>query len=394
MRTRKAKSPHVYFSAPLWGAAFLILFLLVPGTLESREFFLEPWGCYLDLPQGWEPLEVSDTKATFADEGAHAFFQVHAYPATRYAGGEEMFQDVGDRLKADGEGELFNYQGNEAVLTDLLFQGGSTFFKGWGLYVDGTEFDWVILGFATAELSEAYHVPLLSALDSFSLNDRALLSPGPVSQFYASTATDSEEFDFEVPFEDHMLQVITTDADVEASRVTLEREARVLALYTPEDIDAWQRFYRMLYRDSYRKVDSLFRSLIMAGISPRQDPLLTAKTLLSWIQGFGCARTGGLEDLSLPLDSLYNGAGDCDSLGLLYVILLKHYGIDAILMVSGTYSHAMAAVDVEAPGARFEWEGRKYLVAETIYEVDLGLIAADMADPAHWMGITFLPEIP
>jgi transglutaminase-like putative cysteine protease len=191
-----------------------------------------------------------------------------------------------------------------------------------------------------------------------------------------------------------MLQVITTDADVEASRVTLEREARVLAIYTPEDTDAWQRFYRILYRDSYRKVDSLFRSLIMAGVSPRQDPVLTAKDLLAWIQGFSYARTGGLEDLSTPLDSLYNGAGDCDSLGLLYVILLKHYGIDAILMVSGTYSHAMAAVDVEAPGARFEWQDKKYLVAETTYEVDLGLIAADMADPAAWMGITFLPEIP
>ena len=138
----------------------------------------------------------------------------------------------------------------------------------------------------------------------------------------------------------------------------------------------------------------MYRALVMAGVSPRQDPYLTASTLLTWIQGFSYARTGGLEDLSTPLDSLYNGAGDCDSLGLLYVILLKHYGIDAILMVSGTYSHAMAAVDVEGQGARFEWQDKKYLVAETTYEVDLGLIAADMADPAHWLGIPFMPELP
>jgi len=386
--------PSVSFPAPLWGAAFLFFCLFLPGPLGAREFFLEPWGCYLDLPQGWEPLEVSETKATFADEGANAFFQIHVYPASRYDGGEEMFQDVGDRMKADGEGELFLYQGKEAVLTDLLFQGGSTFFRGWGLYIDGTDFDWVVLSFATAELAEAYHFALLSALDSFSVNERALLSPGPVSQFYAATTPDSEEFNFTIPFQDRLLQIDTSDGDVEASRVTLEREARVLAVYTPDDSDAWQRFYRILYRDSYRRMDSLFRSLVMAGVSPRRDPFLTAQTLLTWIQEFSYARTGGLEDFSTPLDSLYNGAGDCDSLGLLYVILLKHYGIDAILMVSETYGHAMAAVDVEGPGARFEWQDKRYLVAETTYEVDLGLIAADMADPDYWMGVTFLPNIP
>ena len=70
-----------------------------------------------------------------------------------------------------------------------------------------------------------------------------------------------------------------------------------------------------------------------------------------------------------------------------YVILLHHLGVDAIIMASDRYAHAMAAVDTFGPGARFEFEGRQWLVAEMTAEVALGQIAADVADPAGWIGV-------
>lgn len=378
------------------GTAFFLLFLILISLspLGAREYALEDWGCFVDLPQGWEPLEVTDDKATFADVGERAFFQIKVYPSDRFDGGEEMFREVGEMLQADGEGELFAYQGEESVFTDLLFAVGETFYQGFGLYIDGSDRDWVVLSFAEAELAHAYHFPLLSALDSFSLNVQALLSPGPVSRFYEASFEAPEEFSFTVPFNEETLEVEASEAALETSQVTVEREAGVLGIYTPEDTDAWQRFYRMVYRDNYRRLDSLYRSLILNGFSPRQEPRAAAEILLSWIQGFAYHRTGTPEDFSTPLEALYDNAGDCDSLGLLYVILLKHFGVDAILMVSDEYDHAMAAADVEGSGARFTWEEKEWVVAETTAPVALGLIAADVADPAGWLGVTFLPELP
>ena len=368
-----------------------LLPLLSPG---AREFVLEDWGCFVDLPQGWAPLEVTGDKASFADGGERAFFQIKVYPPDQFDGGKKIFHAIGESLQADGEGELFTHQGRESVFTDLLFALGETFYRGFGVYIDGEFYDWVLLAFAEAELAEDYHYFLLSALDSFSLSREALLSPGPVSQFYEDSFEESKTYSFTLPFREKILEIETSEASRETSQVTLEREVKVLGMYTPKDTDAWQRFYRMIYRDNYRRMDTLYRSLLFNGLFPRGKPRETAETLLSWLQGFTYQRTGTLEDFSPPLDTLYNGAGDCDSLGLLYVILLKHFGVDAILMVSDEYNHAMAAADLPGVGARFPWEDKTWVVAELTDQVDLGRIAADMADPAGWLGISFLPELP
>jgi len=334
---------------------------------------------------------VTDDKAIFADVGEKAFFQVKVYPADKFTDGEEIFMPIGNQLQADGEGEIFQYQGMEAVFTDLLFPLGESYYQGFGVYINGDNYDWVILAFAEADYFQGYQFPILSALDSFSINWDALVSPGPVSRFYESSFNDPKEFEFDVPFGDKTLNVLTSEAAMETTQVTVEREAKVLGIYSPEDTDAWQRFYRMIYRDNFRRIDWLYRSLIMNEFSHRQDPREISEDLLSWIQGFEYHRTGTPTDFSTPLETLYNHAGDCDSLGLLYVLLLKHFGVDAIMMVSSEYSHAMAAADVEGVGARFPFEEENWVVAECTTKVDLGRIMADVADPDKWLGISFYP---
>jgi hypothetical protein len=49
----------------------------------------------------------------------------------------------------------------------------------------------------------------------------------------------------------------------------------------------------------------------------------------------------------------------------------------------------MAAADVPGNGARMPHGGTSYLVAETTGSVGMGMIAADMADPAYWVVIPF-----
>jgi hypothetical protein len=74
---------------------------------------------------------------------------------------------------------------------------------------------------------------------------------------------------------------------------------------------------------------------------------------------------------------------------MLWAIILAHADIRAAMMVSRNYSHAMGLADIIGTGARFEAHGIQWLVAETTANVDIGLIAQDTSDPAHWLGILF-----
>ncbi|MDR2484811.1 MAG: hypothetical protein LBD55_05405 [Treponema sp.] len=58
-------------------------------------------------------------------------------------------------------------------------------------------------------------------------------------------------------------------------------------------------------------------------------------------------------------------------------------------MVSSHYSHAMGLADVPGTGAHFNWAEKSWLVAETVSKVSLGLIAADVSEIRHWMGVVF-----
>jgi hypothetical protein len=76
---------------------------------------------------------------------------------------------------------------------------------------------------------------------------------------------------------------------------------------------------------------------------------------------------------------------------MLMSILLRRENIDSILMISLKHEHALAAVDAPGVGARYAFDGKQWLVAETTARVDIGRIDAAQADPADWMGVEF-PE--
>jgi hypothetical protein len=46
-------------------------------------------------------------------------------------------------------------------------------------------------------------------------------------------------------------------------------------------------------------------------------------------------------------------------------------------------------VDLQGAGARFDWAGKQWLVAETTAQVALGRIGQKVSDPTHWLGIIF-----
>jgi hypothetical protein len=123
-------------------------------------------------------------------------------------------------------------------------------------------------------------------------------------------------------------------------------------------------------------------------VPPRENRDL-AEQALNWIQGFTYERDLMGSDFVNLISAVQEGRGDCDSRAMLWALILNQADIPAAIMISAELGHAMGLADLPGPGARFETDGKKWLVAETPAAVALGLIAEDYSEIRKWMGIVF-----
>lgn len=414
--------------ASLFVCAALLLGVLTPGAMAGTVFQNPDFQYVVDIPVGWEVLDAQRSDfVSFSDPERRAVFQIISFPGDRFVTAADLDAFIRERFGATGHQAPFRFQGSHAVFADYTFSTGSTdddrddsgvTVRGYMAFINYGEYSFAVMTFAALEDYEWYHDTLLSALDSFSPDARHRMQPGPVSSFYAAPVME----ELQDPAREHPVTVLTlpsgreyelpvyisSEGLREASQVLIEREARLLADYAPgEDASlrpgsgtlppwarAWRRYFRMVYRDNYDRLESvaeaLFDDLSREGFSRKEMP---AK-ILAWLQEARYQRTGSLSDLMSPAWCLVEFAGDCDSLGLTYAILLQHLGFDAILMVSMEFAHALVGVDLPGSGARFPFEGRQWLVAELTAPVEIGRIAEDMSDIGGWLGIKLDPTIP
>ena len=377
---------------------FALVFLPAPAFAEI--VYIEDTGFILEPPVGWELMDVTDSRWTFNDFTGDAFLQIKIWPGGEYNSAGELFTGVKKSINADGEGELFDFYGRDAVFGIVDFTSGGYEYSGYGLFADGEDFDLTILSFASAESAAILNDYILSALDSFALSPVQMLNPGPVSRYYlesygSGASYSPERIEAATVFEEKAVDWQLDGHAVEASQLMIEREAAILSDFKPgteAGDSAWKRYYRMIYRDSYSRLDYP-AALLKERLNRNGTEADIPQRLLSWIQGFEYRRTEG-SDIINPLSAAAFHEGDCDSRALLYIILLNHYGIDSALMVSAAYSHAMAAVDTDGAGARINIGGKGFLVAETTEKIGIGMIASDMADPAKWLVIPLMEKEP
>lgn len=384
---------------PRLALAFLLV-LAASGTLAAEELWSE-LGFFVEMPAGFE-LRDGDGKSrfSFADPAGGMEFDIIAYERGRFAGAGAMAAESLGKLGSKGESEDFEYEGRKAVFATLDFALGREARRGLALFIEGRaaagqpgkgpgpERDYALLAHASAPKYEAYSPFLLSCLDAFSIDRAARRSPGPVSQYllaWPPERPDRRRVAFpgapaaELPW---------SPREAEEEEETAGREYGVLSSYAQDPVlwaEAWGRFYRMVYRESAARLDRL--ALELSRSLPREDPTEVARRVLAWVQGFTYERDPEGIDLVPPMTAAYEARGDCDARALAAAAVLERLGIDAILMLSREYSHALLAVDVPGGGQRFAFEGKKYLVGETTAKVGLGMIAANQADWSKWLGV-------
>ena len=398
---------------------FALIACLAPWArnLAAEELWSES-GFYLDLPEGYA-LSGGDGKTRFAfvDPAGGMEFDILLYEQGRFKGAEALAAESLGKLGSKGEREGFAYEGREAVFAELSFSLGGAAKRGYAVFIAGrpparggagnpggagggasgaqagpaakppAEPHVALLAYSDQARFEAYADLVLSCLDSFSADRAARRAPGPLSQYLlpASAPTETKP----LAFGGASLELPWDQAGADQCLSTAAREFRVLEAYGgTEDLwkAAWARCYRMVYRESARRLDRVAAELDR--LLP-DDPTDAARKLLEWVQGFRYERDQAGIDFVDPLTAAFEGRGDCDSRAMVMAIILERRGVDALLMLSRDYSHAMAAVDVPGGGQRFPFAGRDWLVAETTAKVGLGMIAADQADWKKWLGVEF-----
>jgi hypothetical protein len=397
-------------------AIFLSLLLFLgktPVFIVSVPLYSPTWGFRMDIPEGYE-YQDGDGRDRFSFFSPwNTALDLAVYTGAAYPSMEALTADIQERLENQGEIVFFEYKNKKAAILELAFGTGDTrrgeegsAFEGWGLCVelkgDGENSEdpspplLLALAYGPAGAGELKQLHL-SALDSIVPTDADKYTPGPVTEFTyprgKGITGNLAGLDLEAPLREF---------DAQGAQALVDREFIVLRHYEGSPLwrEAWTRFYRAIYRDSFERLaDAAFALERYWNVSAWKNPAVPAseeppgkvlaEKALTWVQSFAYERDLLGSDFVNLVSAAFEGRGDCDSRAMLWAIILQQANISGAIMVSAEYNHAMGLADLPGTGARFTFEGTRWLVAETTAPVPLGRIRADVSEISRWMGIGF-----
>jgi hypothetical protein len=405
---------------------FLVL-MFVLTKVRAEPLYSPTWGFRLDLPEGYE-LSEGDGKNQFSfHSGFGTFFDIAVY--TGKTSIEALAEEVEQKLSGRGERHAYDYNGKKAVLSQISFpdpQKRGSRLSGWAFYVElqATENSAaapVLFAFAYGPQGDAFQSLHLSVLDSIAATEADRLLPGPVTEFSYPAGEWKRR-----PLAGTEKEAWFREGDAEAAQALVDREFAVLRRYVDSPLwrEAWKRFYRAIYRDSFDRLkDAAFvlertwaaedlgsgkaggtgasatdnpPASNPAGnvLGRRSDEARTfAQKALDWVQGFSYERDLMGSDFVNLVSAVQEGRGDCDSRAMLWAIILEQAAVPSAIMVSREFGHAMGLADLEGEGARFLFkEGNReyrWIVAETTARVGIGRIGENVSEITKWLGITF-----
>jgi hypothetical protein len=368
---------------------FFILLFFIPVLSFAESMYSPAWGFFIDLPEGYEYVD-GDAKNRFSFQGpGGAMFDIAVY-YNRYAGIRELVSDVNEIIGNKGEADFFMYNNRRAAIMELIFDNNN----GYALAVELDKNNGqqpLLLALAYGPSSEKglemFHV---SALDSICPSKAERRYPGPLIEYSYPRGEQKR-----ITIADGNINFTIRENDAEASQVFIEREFQLLQYYADSQKwqEAWVRYYRSIYRDSYDRIANAASIIVRSWGGPPSsgdaERRAFAQRAFKFVQSYKYERNPNGSDFLNLVTAITEGRGDCDNRAMICAILLSKADIRAAMMISRQYSHAMGLVDINGNGARFEDYGINWLVAETTDNVDIGLIAQDVSDPNYWLGVIF-----
>lgn len=375
-----------------------ILIILFVSQAFAEQITDRDFGFSLDIPEGFE---IAD----YTQDGMSYVFSHPNIPVTLVMKiTEEPSSNAAlvlkknlTKLNAKGDTDSFNWNGANCGISNFTMTLDDNYF-GWGVTAPVKIDDYYVLLLCYAPQSKkACEQFIISTINSLCIDSERLNTPGIITS-YAFPAEGRKAISLNIGGK----QIKTTidKSDIEAAKFTIELEYAVLTLYASHNLwkEAWQRYYRMIYRDNAGRMEAAAADIYNAlypelkKLYPYDAEIKYAQALLSWVQTFNYDRAKSKNESDFTsIPAAITGTGsDCDSRSILISIFLNYMGIDTAILISHEYSHAMVVTDIPAPGQTFTMEnGREYLMGETTARVTWGTIAADHADRTKWIPVSF-----
>ena len=378
---------------------FLFIIFAITSYSFSEQITDRDFGFSLDIPEGFE---IAD----YTEDGMSYVFSHPNIPVTlvmklteekNAKSAAEVLNINLKKLNASGETDSFKWNGTVCGISYFSMSLDDNY-SGWAVSAPVKIQDYyVILLCYAPESKKGCEQFIISTINSLSINNEYLNTPGIITS-YAFPSEGSESVLLKIGGKE--IKTSLDKSDEEAAKFVIDLEYSVLNLYANHKMwkEAWQRYYRMIYRDNAGRLqqtakniyDSIYPELKKS--KPQDADIKYAQALLSWVQTFGYERTQSkIESDFTSLPASIKGKGsDCDSRSMLVSVLLNYTGIDTAMLISREYSHAVVVTDIPAPGQTFTMEnGREYLFGETTARVTWGMLAQDQADRTKWIPVTF-----
>ena len=378
---------------------FLLIIFAITSYSFSEQITDRDFGFSLDIPEGFE---IAD----YTEDGMSYVFSHPNIPVTlvmklteekNAKSAAEVLNINLKKLNASGETDSFKWNGTVCGISNFSMSLDDNY-SGWAVSAPVKIQDYyVILLCYAPESKKGCDQFIISTINSLSINNEYLNTPGIITS-YAFPSEGSESVLLKIGGKE--IKTSLDKSDEEAAKFVIDLEYSVLNLYANHKMwkEAWQRYYRMIYRDNAGRLqqtakniyDSIYPELKKS--KPQDADIKYAQALLSWVQTFGYERAQSkIESDFTSLPASIKGKGsDCDSRSMLVSVLLNYTGIDTAMLISREYSHAVVVTDIPAPGQTFTMEnGREYLFGETTARVTWGMLAQDQADRTKWIPVTF-----
>lgn len=347
-----------------------------------------------DLPENFSVTSKSADGMSWqlANATAPVDAIVRIYAKNRYKSAEEAVKNTLKVLNLQNESENFRWRNTGCTIASFKgnLMGKSTMGYALGITVPSSEEKAVFLAWYDSKHNGKYDSFVTSFLDSVLVDEGSYFEAGPVTQYLFPA--EKKDLNVELEIEGRKITSQLSSNDKEASSYLISREYEVLCMYYNKQNwqEAWKRYYRMIFKDSYERLQKVSFD-IYNEISPLcTDDTDLAQKLLSWTQDFKYEREKNSSDFA-PLPSMILGDGsDCDSRSMLLCVLLTSMNQDAVMMVSAKYAHAMAAITSDHKGHSFKHNNKNYLMGETTVKgLTWGKIAQEHDNSSNWIFIDF-----
>lgn len=368
----------------------LILFF-VGISVSFAEILNSPtWGYSVDLPEEFVLVDKNGADSyMFENAFVSSTVILKAYKKEKFSSSLEAMETVMKQLGAEFECAETNWRNTDCIISQFAFNLGGASNTGWAVssLLQDSKGYVVMLCYTPTDVFYDLEQFVISCVDSLCIDYGSYYSPGPLTSF-AFPKGEVQNHTVEIAGE--KIDFPLNSSDIEADRFVVEREYSVLCLYQDSEmwVEAWQRYYRQVYKNAYSRLKiaafNIYNRLIKTCESENPDIELAQK-LLSWTQGFDYVRDFTSTDFT-PITASITGTGsDCDSRAMLLACLLHHMNYDTCLFVSAEFSHSLFGIVLDKAGAKINIDGRQFLLGETTAQVDIGLVPANMNQTDKWI---------